>query len=130
MQAFYSVVSLLYLKHTVAKQLGQAVGNAFVLLLCSQFHIVFYASRPLPNTMALPLVAVAVAQWMQKRTTAAVCLLTFATVRLAVSDLHLTACGSIAIAIYCNLYLLQAQVLTYNQRKPTCRDAAFVLQAC
>lgn len=81
------MASLWHLKQTLAKQLGQAVGNAYVLLLCSQFHILFYAGRPLPNTMALPLVAVAVAQWMRTRTTAAVCTLTFATVRLAAFDL-------------------------------------------
>ena len=85
------MASLWHLKQTLAKQLGQAVGNAYVLLLCSQFHILFYAGRPLPNTMALPFVAVAVAQWMRKRTTAAVCMLTFATVRLAVAALQLTA---------------------------------------
>ena len=85
MQASFSVASLLYLGQALAVELGQAVGNAFILLLCSQFHLLFYASRPLPNTIALPLVAVAIASWMRKRTVAAICILTFTTVRLLIS---------------------------------------------
>ena len=76
------MAGLWYLGQTVAASLGQAAGNAFILLLCCQFHLLFYASRPLPNTLALPLVAVAIAEWMQKRASTAVCILTFTTVKV------------------------------------------------
>jgi alpha-1,6-mannosyltransferase len=46
---------------------GSDVGAAFSLLTISQFHIMFYMSRPLPNTFALVLVTAAWAEMISKR---------------------------------------------------------------
>ena len=44
---------LSYLYASLAKNKGKSVANLFLLLLASQFHIPFYASRFLPNTYGL-----------------------------------------------------------------------------
>ena len=81
LQGSLSMLGLLRLRKAVRTNLGPAVGNAFVLLTCVQFHLLFYSSRPLPNTFALPLVCWAVAEWMSKRPIRVICILAFTTVR-------------------------------------------------
>ncbi|KAF7727157.1 dolichyl-P-Man:Man(7)GlcNAc(2)-PP-dolichol alpha-1,6-mannosyltransferase [Apophysomyces ossiformis] len=44
---------------------GYRAAIAFVLLLCCQFHILFWSSRTLPNTFALPLALVGLANWIE-----------------------------------------------------------------
>ena len=82
-QVGYTLAGILYLRRTVDHLLGQSVGNAFLLLLMSQFHLLFYAGRLLPNTLALPLVAVAFALWMENKATPAISILTFTAVSFA-----------------------------------------------
>lgn len=53
--------SLLQIQRAVAKKLGAQTGLYFGLLLVSQFHLLFYASRFLPNTFALILSNLALA---------------------------------------------------------------------
>lgn len=68
---------------TIERRLGRPTGIAFVVLLASQFHLPFYASRPLANTFALALCGFGLAAALHgKRPRQAIILLTFATVPL------------------------------------------------
>jgi len=49
----------------VRLKLGNSVSRWTVLLTLSQFHFLFYATRPLPNIFALAIVLHSVADWLQ-----------------------------------------------------------------
>ena len=48
---------------------GPPLATAFGLLCCTQFHLLFYMSRTLPNVPALALVLLGLKLWMQERFT-------------------------------------------------------------
>lgn len=50
-----NAASLLSFRNAVAKTFGTTAGNWFVLLQASQFHVMYYASRTLPNMYAFAL---------------------------------------------------------------------------
>uniref|UniRef100_A0A2M4ADK4 Mannosyltransferase n=1 Tax=Anopheles triannulatus TaxID=58253 RepID=A0A2M4ADK4_9DIPT len=54
------------LKVTILHKFGVTVGVWFMLITVTQFHFMFYLSRPLPNIMALPLVLLAVNYWLNR----------------------------------------------------------------
>lgn len=49
------------------KEFGGVLTNWLTLLTVSQFHFVFYMSRPLPNTFALVFVLLAYSFWVEQR---------------------------------------------------------------
>uniref|UniRef100_A0A182R6D7 Mannosyltransferase n=1 Tax=Anopheles funestus TaxID=62324 RepID=A0A182R6D7_ANOFN len=54
------------LKVTILHKFGVTVGVWFMLITATQFHFMFYMSRPLPNIMALPLVLLAIDFWLNR----------------------------------------------------------------
>ncbi|XP_058063575.1 probable Dol-P-Man:Man(7)GlcNAc(2)-PP-Dol alpha-1,6-mannosyltransferase isoform X2 [Anopheles bellator] len=54
------------LKITILHKFGVTVGVWFMLITVTQFHFMFYMSRPLPNIMAMPLVLLAISYWLNR----------------------------------------------------------------
>lgn len=54
------------LKSTLQQKLGIEVSIWFTAITVTQFHFIFYMSRPLPNIMALPLVLLAIDSWLRR----------------------------------------------------------------
>eukprot|EP00803_Ostreobium_quekettii_P004284 evm.model.scf_858.8 EVM.evm.TU.scf_858.8 scf_858:46417-49795(+) len=59
------VLSLCRLRQSVSSMFGQMVGTAFILITSTQFHLPFYMSRLLPNTLALGLTNLALADMIE-----------------------------------------------------------------
>lgn len=76
------VFSLSRLRSAVQQVYGRDTGTAMLLITAMQFHLPFYASRPLPNTFALALVALALADCLLGNNARAIFLLVFTTVSL------------------------------------------------
>jgi len=53
--------ALVFFKHNVAKVYGEPTARWYVVLQAAQFHVLFYASRTLPNSFAFALSTVAAA---------------------------------------------------------------------
>jgi alpha-1,6-mannosyltransferase len=53
------------LREAVRAKFGDQTALWHLLITTSQFHVMFYASRPLPNTFAMVLVMYAMAFWLQ-----------------------------------------------------------------
>jgi len=51
----FNTYSLLRFKHGLDGEFGRGVGRWFILLMAGQFHVLFYASRTLPNMYAFGL---------------------------------------------------------------------------
>ena len=67
LQGTTTVLALARLRAAVADAFGKSVGQAFLLLTSLQFHLPFYASRPLPNTFALAIASLAHADWISSK---------------------------------------------------------------
>jgi len=61
---FINVVCLLALNDAVRKTFGRTAGTWFILFQTSQFHVMFYASRTLPNMFAFAFTTIALRSLM------------------------------------------------------------------
>ena len=76
------VWSLASFRFQLKKRIHKGVAGLFTLVCACQFHLLFYASRTLPNTYAALFVNVAFSYWLQDELTTCLCILTFAGVVL------------------------------------------------
>ncbi|GAM21373.1 hypothetical protein SAMD00019534_045480 [Acytostelium subglobosum LB1] len=70
------IASLSFMRRSIARQFGRDTAVVFTLVLLSQFHLLFYLSRPLPNIFALALVTLAYGCWLRDKYSSMVALLT------------------------------------------------------
>uniref|UniRef100_A0A1B6IWE4 Mannosyltransferase n=1 Tax=Homalodisca liturata TaxID=320908 RepID=A0A1B6IWE4_9HEMI len=62
--------SLRKFRMTLQYLFGPELACWFIIITASQYHFMFYLSRPLPNIFALPLVLLALHCWLRKQQTA------------------------------------------------------------
>ncbi|KAL8938747.1 MAG: hypothetical protein Q9216_003734 [Gyalolechia sp. 2 TL-2023] len=62
----WNAMCLLYYRNSVAKAFGRGTANWFALFQASGFHLIYYASRTLPNFFAFGLVTIAFARLLSR----------------------------------------------------------------
>ncbi|KAL3852708.1 hypothetical protein ACJMK2_016326 [Sinanodonta woodiana] len=63
----FVLCGLLSFANAVGEKFGRNVKLTFLVICASQFHFIFYMTRPLPNIFALPLVLMTLSCWLRQR---------------------------------------------------------------
>uniref|UniRef100_A0A7S2WIL7 Mannosyltransferase n=1 Tax=Mucochytrium quahogii TaxID=96639 RepID=A0A7S2WIL7_9STRA len=90
-------LALRRLAEAVKFKFGKDASDWFFFVCVSQFHIMFYMGRPLPNTFALGICAIALARWLEGSFEECIAYLVFCTVVFRCDTLILT--GIVALMI-------------------------------
>ncbi|XP_031394007.1 dol-P-Man:Man(7)GlcNAc(2)-PP-Dol alpha-1,6-mannosyltransferase isoform X2 [Punica granatum] len=102
------LLTLRFFRIQVRNKLGRQVEAFFVILSALQFHLLFYCSRPLPNTLALGLVNIGYGFWMKGKFYLALNSLIFATLVVRCDILLLLAPLGVELLLTKSISLLQA----------------------
>eukprot|EP00002_Diphylleia_rotans_P020171 TRINITY_DN3912_c0_g1_i2.p1 TRINITY_DN3912_c0_g1~~TRINITY_DN3912_c0_g1_i2.p1 ORF type:complete len:485 (+),score=95.69 TRINITY_DN3912_c0_g1_i2:718-2172(+) len=94
-----SLAALVFFRKQITKRFGAEVGTGFMIITATQFHLVFYMSRTLPNTFAQIFVYVAYGFWFQEKFETTIALLAFTSVVFR-SEVAILAIPIIAHGLY------------------------------
>ena len=64
--ALLNCLAIHHLRKALVKTFGTTAGYAFILICCTQFHLLFYMGRPLPNTFAMALITFAFGYYLDE----------------------------------------------------------------
>ena len=94
-----NIGSVYHLANSLSLRFGADVGYSLLIITTTQFHLLFYMSRPLPNTFALILVTLAFSEFVSRRSSRGIIMLTIATVvfRCDIAILCLTMAASLLL---------------------------------
>ncbi|KAG5627089.1 hypothetical protein H5410_012307 [Solanum commersonii] len=110
--------TLRFFRIQIKKKFGSQVEAFFVILTASQFHLLFYCTRPLPNILAFALVNLAYGFWFKGRLYAALNCMVFATL--------VFRCDILLLIAPLGLELLLTKSVSFWNALTFCLAAAFL----
>uniref|UniRef100_M1D2X6 Mannosyltransferase n=1 Tax=Solanum tuberosum TaxID=4113 RepID=M1D2X6_SOLTU len=110
--------TLRFFRIQIKKKFGSQVEAFFVILTASQFHLLFYCTRPLPNILAFALVNLAYGFWFKGSLYAALNCMVFATL--------VFRCDILLLIAPLGLELLLTKSVSFWNALTFCLAAAFL----
>ncbi|XP_055817593.1 dol-P-Man:Man(7)GlcNAc(2)-PP-Dol alpha-1,6-mannosyltransferase isoform X3 [Solanum dulcamara] len=110
--------TLRFFRIQIKKKFGSQVEAFFVILTVSQFHLLFYCTRPLPNILAFALVNLAYGFWFKGSLYAALNCMVFATL--------VFRCDILLLIAPLGLELLLTKSVSFWKALTSCLAAAFL----